>query len=68
MKTKTATIVMYTPWGYSGGLKIVDISYRGKKLASFDGHYPSILNLATRWALARGFTATKVLKGVYTNV
>ena len=61
MKRKTATFVIYKPFGTSGSTRALNIEYRRECLWSFSGGSTDELILkATTYARTLGFTDTKV--------
>jgi hypothetical protein len=61
MKNKTATLLVYTPWGTSGCNRIVDVLYRNKVLYSFYGDTEQkLIDKARVWALNRNYTGVKI--------
>ena len=61
MKRKTATFVIYRPFGTSGAARALNIEYRRSCLWSFSGNSTDELILkATTYARTLGFTDTKV--------
>jgi hypothetical protein len=60
---KTATIRINLIYGTMNEF-CADIFYRGKLLYSFDGkHTGTLANKARLWAIAQGFTHTKITLG-----
>lgn len=61
MKRKTATFVIYTPYGTSVSNRILDVRYRGKLLYEFSGSDESeLIARAQRFAGGMGFTCSRV--------
>ena len=59
MKTKTATLRVYTPWNTTR--KMVDVLYRNKVLYNFfGGTEADMLEAAKKWCRNQGFTKTKI--------
>lgn len=60
MKNKTATLLVYPPWGTSGH-RIVDVLYRNKLHYSFSGDSEqNLIDKARVWALTRNYTDTRI--------
>ena len=61
MKNKTATLLVYTPWGTSECNRIVDVFYRNKLHYSFYGdNEQRLIDKARVWALNRNYTTVKI--------
>ena len=61
MKQKTATFVIYTPFGTSKPNRALNIEYRGTCLWSFCGqNVDELITKASKYAKTLGFTATKI--------
>lgn len=61
MKQKTATFVIYTPFGTSKPNRALNIYYRSNCLWTFDGQDESdLIAKATRYAHTLGFNKTKI--------
>lgn len=61
MRQKTATFVLYTPFGTSKPNRALNIEYRRECLWSFCGQDEGeLIEKATKYAKTLGFTATKI--------
>lgn len=61
MKQKTATFVIYKPFGTSGCARALNIEYRRECLWSFSGNSTEeLIQKATVYVKTLGFTGTKI--------
>ena len=59
---KTATLAVYTPYGCKSTASIVDVTYRGKIIRSFEGAPEDVLiGKASVFAKNMGYIRTKTL-------
>jgi hypothetical protein len=61
MKQKTATFVIYTPFGTSKPNRMINVEYKRRCLTSFGGqNEAALIAKAALWAYNQGFTKSKL--------